>query len=216
MSGFLTSESDTACIVQESDIVLLYALSPICCLRLLMDFSKKVFLFPAVVALLSWIPVAQSQPPGTGWQLVFVDDFSGTSLNESIWTTRNNMTHGDQEWQLYLDDEAWLANSNLVIRTRINPTMYGSRLYNWTSAWVDSAGKLEPTYGYIEWRAKLPDPTAANVWPALWLVQDQTKCWPVGGEIDTMEAVGGLQNNSVFGTYHWGEACGVDDWVQDK
>lgn len=169
-----------------------------------------------ILSLLCLFSSVRGQPPGSGWELVFVDDFNGSVLNETTWTVRNNMTHGDQEWQLYLKDEAWVDNSNLVIRTRVNPTMYGPRRYNWTSAWVDSAGKLEPTYGYIEWRAKLPDPAASNVWPALWLVQDETKCWPVGGEIDTMEAVGGFNNNSVFGTYHWGEACGVDDWVKDQ
>jgi beta-glucanase (GH16 family) len=46
-------------------------------------------------------------------------------------------------------------------------------------------------------------------------VQDKTKCWPTGAEIDIMEKVGGSKNDSNFGTYHWGQACGVDDWKSD-
>lgn len=61
-------------------------------------------------------------------------------------------------------------------------------------------------------RAKLPNPKALDVWPALWLVDDNAHCWPVGGEIDVMEAVGGYRNDSVFGTYHWGAECGKDAW----
>jgi hypothetical protein len=32
-------------------------------------------------------------------------------------------------------------------------------------------------------------------------------CWPVGGEIDIMESTGGMYNNTVLGTYHWGANC---------
>ncbi len=147
-------------------------------------------------------------------QLVFEDDFNGNELNTSVWVVRNNFTHGNMEWQLYMGDEAWVADSNLVMRTRRNPTQGppqgpSSRgFYNYTSAWVDSLGpaSFRPTYGYIEWRAKLPDPGATGIWPALWLVTDgldpqSSRCWPVGGEIDVMESVGHYARNSTFGTY---------------
>ena len=29
----------------------------------------------------------------------------------------------------------------------------------------------------------------------------------MGGEIDIMEATGGIYNNTVLGTYHWGANC---------
>lgn len=47
---------------------------------------------------------------------------------------------------------------------------------------------------------------------AYWLVNDNAKCWPVGGEIDILEAVGAFRNDSVFGTLHWGDECGKDQW----
>lgn len=149
------------------------------------------------------------------YNLVMYDDFDGYILNNSLWSKRNNVTHGPVEFQLYLSEDCWLdGNSNLVLRTRWNPTYYGTKLYNYTSCWIDSADKPggELTYGRWDIRAKLPNPQALDVWPALWLVDDNNHCWPVGGEIDIMEAVGGVKNNSVFGTYHWGAACGVDAW----
>lgn len=52
----------------------------------------------------------------------------------------------------------------------------------------------------------LPNPDAFGIWPAHWLMPESNgwNCWPVGGEIDIMEATGGEQNNTVYGTYHWG------------
>jgi hypothetical protein len=39
------------------------------------------------------------------WTLTWEDDFSAPTLNTSWWNVANNMTHGDREWQLYLNDE---------------------------------------------------------------------------------------------------------------
>lgn len=69
-------------------------------------------------------------------------------------------------------------------------------------------------YGMYTARIKLPK-ELPGLWPAYWLVQDQTKCWPQGGEADILEAVGGYKGDAVFGTLHWGQACGVDEWNKD-
>jgi beta-glucanase (GH16 family) len=164
-----------------------------------------------------------SPPLGQQWVEVLHDDFS--TLNTSLWTVRNNFTHGAAEYQLYLEEEVWVENGNLVIRTRYNPTQgppagpESRGMYNYTSGWLDSAlnplNKFE--YGHFEWVAKLPNPNATGVWPTLWLVTDgfdpnSTRPWPVGGEIDVCEAFSGFQGNAVFGTYHYGSKPGVDDW----
>lgn len=116
-----------------------------------------------------------ANPPGSGWQLVFFDDFDGPAINETVWTVRDNFTHGGSEWELYMKDEVYTAmdgnTTALVMRTRVNPTPYGSRMYNWTSGWVDSAAKNQFTYGHFEFRAKLPDPSAQSVWPVSILYQ---------------------------------------------
>lgn len=66
-------------------------------------------------------------------------------------------------------------------------------------------------FGRFEIRAKLPNPSSIGIWPAHWLMPDPKTsvppnvCWPVGGEIDIMEAVGGNSYNQVFGTFHWAD-----------
>ena len=71
---------------------------------------------------------------------------------------------------------------------------------------MDTQTKISQTFGKIEVRAKLPNPDAYGIWPAHWLMPESNawNCWPVGGEIDIMEATGGEQDNTVYGTYHWG------------
>jgi beta-glucanase (GH16 family) len=150
------------------------------------------------------------------WAPVYYDDFSSPTLNPALWTVRDNMTHGSQEWQLYLADEVYLEGGALVIRTRSRNASYGARQYHFTSGWVDTRGSAlgENTYGMFSARIQLPL-AAVGVWPAYWLVDDNNHCWPRGGEIDILEAVGSVWGDSVAGTYHWGQACGKDDWESD-
>ena len=148
------------------------------------------------------------------YEAVFFDDFSGPTLNPASWNIYDNKTHGDREWQLYLKDDVFIRDGKLVLRTQARDVSYGSKAYHFTSGWVDSSNKVEAKYGMYSARIRLPL-ELPGLWPAYWLVQDQSKCWPVGGEIDILEAVGGFRNDSVFGTYHWGAACGRDEWVAD-
>ena len=72
--------------------------------------------------------------------------------------------------------------------------------FNFTSGWLDTEQKFSQRYGRFSVRARLPDVQATNIWPAHWLVPDQSSadckegvsrcacCWPVGGEIDIMES----------------------------
>jgi len=149
------------------------------------------------------------------YSLIFHDDFtSGSIPDPKNWNIWDNKTHGDKEWQLYLADEVYLENGAMVIRTRVRDVQYGLKPYHFTSGWVDTSKKFESNYGKYSARIKLPV-ELPGLWPAYWLVQDQTKCWPMGGEVDILEAVGGLKNDSVFGTYHWGTACGQDAWAKE-
>ena len=150
------------------------------------------------------------------WAVVWQDNFDGDALNTSSWTVADNMTHGDAEWELYLASAVRVADGALAIVTdaaaAVGPD--GKRVYEFTSGWVDTKGKVEVTYGKFEARIQLPLPLP-SVWPAFWLVDDNNHCWPTGGEIDILEAVGGFRNDSVFGTFHWGAKCGVDEWSTD-
>lgn len=169
-----------------------------------------------LLAALALAPAAAAPLSDDGlWRLVFEDTFSAPTLNASAWNVRNNMTHGDKEWQLYTADNVYLEDGNLVLRTQATTASYGSKLYNFTSGWVDTLGLIELTYGKVEARIRLPQ-ELPGLWPAWWLVDDNHHCWPVGGEIDILEAVGGYRDDGVFGTFHWSTgACGVDAWSKD-
>ena len=153
---------------------------------------------------------------GAAWAPVYLDHFTAPTLDPTLWTVRNNMTHGTREWQLYLSDEVFIEGGALVIRTRSRNVSYGARQYSFTSGWVDTRGSAlgEVTYGMFSASIQLPH-EAVGVWPAYWLVDDNNHCWPTGAEIDILEAVGSVNGDSVSGTYHWGQTCGSDDWAKD-
>jgi beta-glucanase (GH16 family) len=148
------------------------------------------------------------------WRLVFEDEFVAPQLNASVWRVANNMTHGGQEWELYTSDNVYVEGGSLVLRTQAVDAVHGGRTYHFTSGWVDTLGLVERGYGKFEARIRLPA-ELPGLWPAYWLVDDNAHCWPVGSEIDILEAVGGFRDDSVFGTYHWGAACGSDAWTRD-
>ena len=165
---------------------------------------------------LALLLAAWALPVGAAWAPVWEDHFTAPTLNPALWTLRDNMTHGAREWQLYLADEVYLEGGALVLRTRSRNASYGARQYHFTSGWVDTRGSAlgENTYGMFSARIQLPF-AAVGVWPAYWLVDDNYHCWPMGGEIDILEAVGSVWGDSVAGTFHWGQACGKDDWEAD-
>lgn len=95
----------------------------------------------------------------------------------------------------YMADDVSTENGNLVLRTRINPTvcvaggynpLQTTQSYKYTSGKVDTVGKFSVRNGRIEMNAKLPPPTF-RVWPAGWSIsdknnRDQGKCWPLATE----------------------------------
>jgi beta-glucanase (GH16 family) len=166
--------------------------------------------------LLCAVSLGLALPCLAAWAPVYFDHFSSPTLDPTLWTVRDNMTHGDLEWQLYLKDEVYVENGAMVIRTRARNASYGSKPYRFTSGWVDTRGSArgENTYGMFSARIQLPL-ELSGVWPAFWLVDDNNHCWPRGGEIDILEAVGTTTNDAVFGTYHWGSSCGADGWSKD-
>jgi len=83
----------------------------------------------------------------------------------------------------------------------------GTRRFDFTSGWLDTEMRFAQRFGRFSVRAKLPDVQATNIWPAHWLLPDQSSpdckagvshcacCWPEGGEIDIMESCKCLQSN---------------------
>ena len=168
----------------------------------------------------------------SSWEIVFVEDFDGDVLNTSRWSVRHNMTHGPAERQLYVSSAVTVSGGALRLKTRHEEHGVMSAdgtIYNFSSGWVDSRGKLFHSFGRVEVRAQLPSPAAgaegkwSEAWPAHWLMPEPSTshppdvCWPVGGEIDIMEGFhprGGSNSHeySVYNTYHWAVDCNQDLW----
>jgi beta-glucanase (GH16 family) len=136
--------------------------------------------------------------------LVMADEFNTDGAPDAaIWNfdigTGDN-GWGNNELQYYTDrtDNVTVQNGVLIITAK-EESFQGS---NYTSARLTTKGKLEQTYGRYEARIRLP--WGKGIWPAFWLLGDDsngTEIWPQIGEIDIMEYLGD-NPTSVFGTVH--------------
>lgn len=125
-------------------------------------------------------------------KLLWADEFNYTgSLDSTRWNYElgngcpNVCGWGNNEEEIYTQDlaNAQVENGKLIIRAVKNNNQ-------WTSARISTEQKVNFTYGWVEFRAKLPQ--GKGTWPALWMMsENKTKQgWPHCGEIDVMEHVG--------------------------
>jgi len=134
-------------------------------------------------------------------KLVWADEFDGPGdePNPEYWDY-NTGAHGwgNAERQNYTKDR---ANSYVSDGTLKIVALKGDD-NKWTSARLKSQWKKTFTYGYIEFRAKLP--TQKGSWPALWLMpnRDNYGTWPRSGEIDVMEYAQNFWGTKAYGTCH--------------
>ncbi|MCL6296401.1 glycoside hydrolase family 16 protein [Jejuia spongiicola] len=146
----------------------------------------------------------ETQTVATFTELVMSDEFDTDGApNSAIWNY--NIGTGDNGWgngelQYYTDrtENVTVQNGVLVITAK-EEQFNGS---NYTSARLLTKGKFQQTYGRFEARIKLP--YGKGIWPAFWLLGDDSngsEVWPQIGEIDIMEYVGN-HPTKVFGTVH--------------
>ena len=117
------------------------------------------------------------------YQLVWSDEFDGSSLNTGNWTPETgDGGWGNNEVQTYTanPENLRVKDGSLVIQAvKSNGA--------WTSARIKTQDKRIFTYGLIEFRAKLP--TGVGPWPAAWMMGNNIGSvgWPNCGEIDVLE-----------------------------
>ncbi len=133
------------------------------------------------------------------WKLVWSDEFDKPGMpDESKWTYEEGFIR-NRESQYYTrarKENARVEGGVLVIEARkeqYKNTRFGRRgprFSEYTSASVNTKGKVAWCYGRIEVRAKLP--TGRGMWPAIWMLGTNIDeiGWPACGEIDIMENVG--------------------------
>jgi beta-glucanase (GH16 family) len=129
-------------------------------------------------------------PPVTQWNIVWSDEFNGTSIDTSKWAfeTGNNNGWGNSEREYYTGrtNNAYVSNGLLHIVARQEST----NGFSYTSARMKTENLYTTTYGRVEWRAKLP--AGVGMWPALWMLGANIGPvgWPGCGEIDVVETKG--------------------------
>ena len=147
------------------------------------------------------VAVLRTETKAAGWQLVWSDDFNGSTLDRTKWTPENQSTFGDgnKELACLLSRRAnvEVAGGMLTLRAirektpRIcgdnDPRFPNGRPY--TSAMLSTEGKAAWHQGRFEVRAKLPLAAGRSkgLWPAFWMRPATNS---VDGELDIMEAIG--------------------------
>jgi beta-glucanase (GH16 family) len=151
------------------------------------------------------------------WQLIWADEFNGTSLNTNNWTQDRGTGAvqglngwGNNELQYYQEQNTTVAGGVLTIEARQEPQgisdIYsGNNPYFYSSSKILTRDKFEFRYGKVEARIKTID--GQGYWPAFWMLPNGG-CWPENGEIDIMEQWGHDGNsNATTGAAHTG-VCG--------
>ncbi len=142
-----------------------------------------------------------AEPPDTteeGWELVFRDDFDGTSLDTSKWHTCHwwdvdgctIISNEELEW--YQPEQVIVGDG--VLRLRAEPAEIeasNGETYPYVSGMVSTgrsssdlaeAPRFSFQYGYVE--ASLAVPDGAGLWPAFWMLPVTNESKP---EIDIFE-----------------------------
>ena len=144
---------------------------------------------------------SSSGPAAAVGALTWSDEFdgaAGSAPNGANWNFETGAGGwGNNELQNYTssrDNSALDGNGNLVITACQEGSGY-------TSARLTTKGKVQPQYGHLEARIKIP--RGQGIWPAFWMLGGQFPGtpWPDSGEIDIMENVG-YEPHLVHGTLH--------------
>lgn len=145
-------------------------------------------------------------PSLEGYQLLWHDEFNGTTLDENNWTKElRDPGWTNHELQEYTenDENIFVRDGHLVLKAVKTTDENGKDYY--TSGKVNSQNKQDFLYGKVVTRAKVPE--GKGLWPAIWMmpqVEEHYGQWPKCGEIDIMEVLGD-QTELAYSTIHYGE-----------
>jgi beta-glucanase (GH16 family) len=155
-------------------------------------------------------PITLAQTPAIGpsakattLQLVWSDEFNGTSVDQSKWNIDVGNPNVNHELESYQTANLTESGGNLVITAKQQNVGDGQP---YTSGKMNTSGKFSVQYGRIEARIQLPMVT--GTWPAFWMLGTDIGSvgWPNCGEIDIMEHVN--TTNTILGTMHWNGGSG--------
>jgi beta-glucanase (GH16 family) len=142
-------------------------------------------------------PPLPARPTGNvpgRWHLVFSAVFTGRALRTAGWSM-GWLTPGitspvdRRELECYAPRNVTVAGGALHLTLIRRPLSCGEKVRPYTSGLVNTDGKFQFSYGFMQARIWLPGRGGRIVnWPAFWAA-DQN--WPTDGEIDVVEGLGG-------------------------
>lgn len=129
------------------------------------------------------------------YEIKFIDDFDGDTIDASKWTPNVEPGPGNGEQQLYTDSDenAFVKDSILHIRAirKDPPVMYGDPPgpWSWTSARLETTQLFNFTFGRMSTRVRCEpvDGPFSAVWAVSEKINDPSIGWPKCGEIDFFE-----------------------------
>lgn len=136
-----------------------------------------------------------------GYNLLWADEFDGTSLDRNCWNVELHekaWVNGEDQEYVDSDENIFIRDGKLILQSHEDPS---GRI---TSGRVNTQGKIDFKYGLVEAYCKVPE--GQGFLPAFWLMPTNENLygqWPRCGEIDAME-VKGQSTNEVLGTIHYG------------
>ena len=146
------------------------------------------------------------------WELIWQDEFDGSSLDENKWNFEEDCWGGgNNERQCYTKSKRNVSVSDGTLKiTALKKVTKG---FAWPKAWRQGEGTIRGKkrfekvqrpfssgrittknkgdwlYGRFEARMRLP--LGQGTWPAFWMLPSKNTygTWPLSGEIDIMEAI---------------------------
>lgn len=144
--------------------------------------TNLIMLSAALCMLQACTAEGHETPDQTEEKVFFIDDF--TSFDETVWTKESHEP-GWVNLELQAYDPAYVTTGKdgdrsvlILTAERKDGKIFSGR--------VNSKGKMNFRLRKVEASIRLPK-TDAGLWPAFWMMGDNSMEWPKCGEIDIME-----------------------------
>ena len=171
---------------------------------------------PVILLLVLSASISRALPPAfpEGWELVWSDEFTGTTLDGTKWEHAPEWKRRENQW--WSDQDAYLdGTNNLVLRMRRDgESIYAGAIRTKTDDWPAPDQILfDRTFGYFEIRASFP--VIPEGWGAFWMMPSAGNPYTVtngsqGSEVDIFETIhsaNGWINHAIY----WGSYGASED-----